>query len=432
MKIKRNARVAACGAVGALVFGLMGAAPASADSGHSHHGDDDHGHHAPSALFVSPGGSSSQSGRNCWSAGYSNIGDAVAAAPAGGVVFVCPGTYKEDVIVNKPLTLLGIDATVDATGLENAIQVVASHVSVSGFTLENANGEGLLVGIDAEADIALLPASGPVLSNDAVWDVNATNDDQGFNGTENSNCKYAGDCGGGIHLNGTTHAWVANNSVTHNADGILVTDDYAPTSYNEIVGNIVDDNPHECGIVLAGHNGGAVSFDSTTFALTGRNKSVAGIWGNVIVGNVADRNGTDIAPPQFGGGGSGSGIGLFGSAPGTGVYDNYIAGNEASGNGLAGYAMHAHLPGGEDINGNVVVHNDFGTNNVGGDGFDGPPTVDFQTTGIAVYSASAAQMVIADNRIHDDAIGIWHSTIVTVNGINSNHDHNVGTAVVTG
>ena len=51
------------------------------------------------------------------------------------------------------------------------------------------------------------------------------------------------------------------------------------------------------------------------------------------------------------------------------------------------------------MSGNVLVHNLLGTNNIGGDGFDGPPTVDFQTTGIAIYSASIAHMTIFDNRI---------------------------------
>jgi hypothetical protein len=117
---------------------------------------------------------------------------------------------------------------------------------------------------------------------------------------------------------------------------------------------------------------------------------------------------------------------------GTGVYDNIVAYNEASGNGLAGVAMHAHLPGGEDINGNAIVGNRLGTNNTLGDGFDGPPTTDFATTGIAIYSASPAHMVIAHNRIHDDIDGIWLSTTITAHGLNSNHYQNVTTPVVTG
>ena len=69
------------------------------------------------------------------------------------------------------------------------------------------------------------------------------------------------------------------------------------------------------------------------------NPTVGGVYGNVVRDNIADGNGTNKAPPQFGGGGSGSGIGLFGSGPGSAVYNNLIVDNEASGNGLAGLAI---------------------------------------------------------------------------------------------
>jgi nitrous oxidase accessory protein NosD len=94
--------------------------------------------------------------------------------------------------------------------------------------------------------------------------------------------------------------------------------------------------------------------------------------------------------------------------------------------------MHAHLPGGEDINGNVLTHNHLGTNNLGGDGFDGPPTTDFQTTGIAIYSAVTAHMTITDNRIHDDKIGIWLSKTITAHGLHDNDYKHVGTKVFVG
>ena len=117
----------------------------------------------------------------------------------------------------------------------------------------------------------------------------------------------------------------------------------------------------------------------------------------------------------------------------TGAYDNVVRDNYIAGSGMAGFTIHAHLPGGEDVNGNKVVGNDFGTNNVGGDGFDGPPgPTNFATTAIAVYSAPTVEMTIRGNHIHDNAIGIWLSTTVTAHGLTTNHFHNVPTHVVTG
>ena len=56
-------------------------------------------------VYVSPSGVPSGAGYGCLNARYSSINAAVAAAPVGGTVVVCPGTYHEDVLVNKALEL---------------------------------------------------------------------------------------------------------------------------------------------------------------------------------------------------------------------------------------------------------------------------------------------------------------------------------------
>ena len=367
----------------------------------------------------------------CAAPDFSTITDAVDAAHNGDTIVVCPGTYTEDVIVDKSVHIVGHFATIDATGLENALQIVTSHVSVSHLTVQNANGEGILVGVDTGADAHLLTSR--VLHNVYLTDIVAVVNDRGFNGTENGNCKYPGDCGGGIHFNVTRWSSVRYSTVVGNADGILLTDDYGPASHNVIDHNYVTDNTTECGIVLPGHNPNAVDYDKTTMTVTGRNPHQGGIYDNVITHNVTLRNGTAKAPAQFGGGGSGSGIGLFGSGPGTGVYDNLVARNYAVGNGLAGFAIHAHLPGAEDMNGNVVTDNKFGTNNTGGDPFDGPPgPADLQTTGVAVYAAPTVHMTIRHNTVFDNEIGIWLSKTVTARGLHHNHFHDVTTPIVRG
>jgi nitrous oxidase accessory protein NosD len=420
---RRHGVIAAALAVGTCAWLVGGFSSPALAQGHS-------AAHRP--LWVSPAATSSHAGRPCRTTHFHTIGAAVAAAPSGGTVIVCRGTYHEDVLISKSLTLMGHHATIDASGLENAIQIVRSHVAVRGFALKNANGEGLLAGIDVGDDFGLLPSGSPVLSHIAVENVRAIHNDQGFNGTEEGNCKYAGDCGGGVHFNVVSWSKITGSVVNDNADGILLTDDYGPNSHNLIEGNVVNDNKTECGIVLPSHSSDAVSFDPTTFTVTGRNPSQGGVYDNAVIDNIADNNGTAQAPPQFGGGGSGSGIGIFGSGPGSGAYDNLVEGNEMSGNGLAGFTIHAHHPGGEDVNGNNVIDNVFGTNNTLGDGFDGPPVTDFQTTGIAVFSVPTVTMTITGNQISNNAIGSWLSTTVTANGLNGNTYTNVGTPVVTG
>ncbi|HEY2043317.1 MAG TPA: NosD domain-containing protein, partial [Jatrophihabitans sp.] len=297
----------------------------------------------------------------------------------------------------------------------------------------NANGEGLLIGVDTMADGHLLPPNSPVLTRETVEDVSALHNNKGFNGTEQANCKYGFDCGGGIHLNVVSWSKVSDSKVIGNSDGILLTDDYGPNSHNLIEDNLVTDNKTECGIVLPSHSTTAVTFDPKTFQVTGRNPSMGGVFDNVVRDNVALRNGTATAPPAFGGvGGSGAGIGIFGSGPGSAAYDNVIEDNYMAGNGLAGFTIHAHHPGGEDVNGNKVIDNTFGTNNVMGDAFDGPPVTDFKTTAIAVFSVPTVHMTITDNEISNNAIGIWLSTTVSARGLADNEYHHVAKKVVRG
>ncbi|HTN81341.1 MAG TPA: hypothetical protein VMK16_16850 [Acidimicrobiales bacterium] len=385
----------------------------------------------PATIYVATTGLAGNPGRDCHTAAFSTISSAVAAASPGDTIIVCPGVYHEDVIVNKALHLIGHDVTIDASGLENAMQIVASNVAVNGFTFVNANGEGLLAGVDSEADFHLLPQP-PVLTNITVFYVAAIDNNRGFNGTENGNCKYPGDCGGGIHFNGVQNSSIQLAYVIRNADGILLTDDYAPTAHNLIERNAVNDNTKECGIVLAGHNPGAVStvtHADGTMSVTGRNPDVGGVYDNEIRFNITVRNGTATAPPEFGSGGSGSGIGIFGSGPGTGAYDNITEANYMQGNGLAGFTIHAHHPGGEDVNGNQVLNNVFDTNNVGGDPFDGG-VKNFETTGIAVYSVPPTSMTISGNTIRNNAIGIWLTDTVTASGLETNSFQSVTTPVV--
>ena len=165
--------------------------------------------------------------------------------------------------MNKPLALLGDGATIDATGLANGINIDGlnnaglGHVVVSGFTVANANFQGILATNASDVTItgnhvtgndrSLLPFNpgGPICPGiPAVFAAG-----EGF------------DCGEGIHLSGVTHSTVSGNLVEKNAGGILVSDDTGPNHDNFITGNTVQDNPYDCGITLASHHFGLAPQD---------------------------------------------------------------------------------------------------------------------------------------------------------------------------
>src|ERR1035437_4059887 len=91
-----------------------------------------------STLCVNPTGSG-----GC----YKTSSLAVSHAAPFDVINVWPGTYKEDVVIGIPISLVGSGAgrtVIDATGLANGIFVDGfdhpglSHVSISGFSVQNA------------------------------------------------------------------------------------------------------------------------------------------------------------------------------------------------------------------------------------------------------------------------------------------------------
>src|SRR5580692_11510066 len=89
----------------ALAAGLLAAGAATA-------------HAEPASVhYVSPYGQSGAGDFSCDTAGYSSIKAAIAASSRGGTVVVCRGTYRAEVIINKPLDLIGRDgAVIDAAG----------------------------------------------------------------------------------------------------------------------------------------------------------------------------------------------------------------------------------------------------------------------------------------------------------------------------
>lgn len=320
---------------------------------------------------------------------FSSIGAAVAAAAANDTVQVQPGTYRESVVIGKPLSLIGAgrnSTVIDAAGRPNGIFVDGidnsglADVVISGFTVENANFEGIVV---ANASAV------------TVWANRLANNDAGLQpssaacpGIPSWETAEGFDCGEAIHLSGVDHSSVARNLVEHNAGGVLLSDDTGSTHDNLITANIVRDNGYDCGITLASH---------PPAAITG---SVAplGVYHNTISDNFSSHNGTDVQ-------GEGAGVGIFDSVPGARNYGNVVVHNRLTDNGMPGVAMHSHAPD-QDLTNNVITGN-----YIAGNGADAADTATPGSAGINVYvvvgaSSSAAGTLIFGNVIRNEDIGI--------------------------
>ena len=318
----------------------------------------------------------------------STINAAVANASAGDVIQVAKGIYSEDVKIDKTLSLVGADpktTIIDATGLSNGIYIdgldnvgLVDGTLVKGFTIRNANFEGILITNASSVTIAGNIATG----NDKSLD--ETTAPSTCPGVPSFETNEGFDCGEAIHLSGTDHALVSDNVVQNNAGGILISDDTAAVHDNVIEGNTVKNNAFDCGITLASH---APATGVTPF----------GVFNNTIANNISSGNGLGLQ-------GEGAGVGIFDSIPNTNNSGNVVIHNTLTNNGLPGVAMHSHTAS-QTMNDNKIIGNTISGN--GADTTNGAS----QPTGINLAGVSpAAGTIISGNTIKNEALDIVINT----------------------
>lgn len=348
----------------ALAVGLLAAGAATAHAAATRHAD------SGDTYYVSPWGQSGDSDYSCDTAAHTSISAAVAAASAGDTVVVCDGIYKDEVVIRKPLTLIGhAGAVIDATGQRKlnvggeiggsiGIGVVGTHdVRVSGLKVEHAGVDGIL-----------------------VWSssyVSVTNNVVVHNGTL------------GVNLNGSSWSNVTNNVAEYNGQGgFLVADDGGRAYHNDVSYNVASHNAGGGGVILAGH-------------------CTNGVTDTLVSHNVLTDNGW--MPSD-----SGGGVVIATSVAKGTVANNLVTENTIHGNGLAGVTIHAHLPG-QNLNGNWITDNNIGVNDTIGDSIGLSATAwsknlavkDTRTTGILVGTASPIRVRISGNNIHDNHFGVF-------------------------
>ncbi|MBN1324197.1 MAG: right-handed parallel beta-helix repeat-containing protein [Methanotrichaceae archaeon] len=208
---------------------------------------------------------------------YRSIQEAVDAATAGDTIRVSSGTYSENVVIGKGLTLIGVDTgegrpVVDASFRGSAITLAADGITVEGFAATNAMESGIkvasndnvivdnVVDNNLEHGIYLYQAS-----NNTVRDSNAN--ENGF-----------GICLSDLSLNNR----IINNSATMNDYGIFLD----LTCYDNLIymNRLVDNRAHN-----------AYDFDTDLLSI---NRWDNGTLGNYY-GQCRDANGDGICDRPF-------------------------------------------------------------------------------------------------------------------------------------
>lgn len=188
---------------------------------------------------------------------YTTIQSAIDDATIGDTVYVYGGTYYENVIVNRTLSLIGEskDATViDGGGSGDVVHISADWVNITHFAVLNSGSAWNDSGIELDSVVDCHIGNNAVLENAA-----------------------------GISLDSSSHNAISNNSVSANAEGISLY----WSSNNSVINNVAYENGD--GIHLADSDANVIAENS---AVSNLNNGIY-MWGshqNEVVGNNASSN----------------------------------------------------------------------------------------------------------------------------------------------
>lgn len=143
------------------------------------------------------------------SAEYTSIQDAIDNATNGDTISVWEGTYSENVVVDKSVSLVGNGSevtTIDGGGSGDVVKITVNRCNVSGFRV--TGGDNFHAGIQINSD---------------------------YNTIDNNNCsdnKFLA-----INLDTSSHNNISNNSCVNNTNGISIISSNYNTIFNNLCSN---------------------------------------------------------------------------------------------------------------------------------------------------------------------------------------------------
>ena len=183
---------------------------------------------------------------------YQNITNALEHSIDGDTIFVRAGTYYENVMINKSISLLGEDrysTIVDSNKIGNVIYIATNNVSVENFTIKESGlqlyDSGIFVG----------SSSGNNISNNIITNNVITSNYEGISlYFSSNNVVYGNEITSnyeGISLYFSSNNVVYGNEITSNDQGISL---YYFSSHNVVYGNEITSNDQGISLYFSSHN----------------------------------------------------------------------------------------------------------------------------------------------------------------------------------
>jgi len=238
---------------------------------------------------------------------YSTIQAAIDAASLGDTVFVRTGTYVENVVVNKNVSLVGENVAttiIDGGGSGTVVNITANGVQVTSFTIRNSGPKGWVnAGIRLEGASYCSIYGNNITANTGygIW-LSYSSD---YNNIYGNNIT-ANDLDG-IYLSFSRQNNIYENEIKNNRYGVGLS---SSSNYNSISGNIMTGNGR--GFFVSSSNYNNISGNTITNSVDGIR--LEGSSSNSINRNNITANDLD-------------GIGLYIYSDANSIYENEIKNN---------------------------------------------------------------------------------------------------------
>ena len=218
---------------------------------------------------------------------FPTIQEAINNASDGDTILVLNGTYYENVVVNKSVSIVGESrgtAIIDGNNNTRPVMLVkADNTSISRVCLRNASGGGQGILVQDSLNVAI--------TRNLVFSTTFGIIVQGCSNTTVSDNNLTNNYGHGLELDWSNNVDVLNNSVSENLnEGIYVYD----CQNCSIEGNTVSGN-HWSGVLIQSGSGNLLDHNTVT-----NNGPIGGIWlfdgtmNNVITDNILSNNSRGI------------------------------------------------------------------------------------------------------------------------------------------
>jgi len=176
---------------------------------------------------------------------FGSINDAIANANESDTIYVYSGTYTENIVINKNLSIISIDGSsntiiISASGSNNTIDIVVDGVTISGFTIRNQGGSFACIKLTSVSNCLI---ENSIIKNggNGVYLVSSNNNMIKDNTIENNNV--------GIYLSGSNSNTIQSNDIrNNNANGVFITSSSSDNSlYLNDFSNNIDNNARDEG-----------------------------------------------------------------------------------------------------------------------------------------------------------------------------------------